>query len=384
MGASFTTDPAWATGAGLRTPFVAVHRQRLQANVERIAALGRRHALAVRPHAKTHKCPEIARLQLAAGAAGITVAKPGEALVFLRAGVCSVTLAYPVIDPAVVAQLLDEAAACAAGIQFVVDSEAGLQALQHATRNRKDRTAAFVELDVGLHRCGVPPQSELVAGLAAALAQGPGTRFAGILSHAGQAYGAGTTEGVAAVAESERVTMVAAAGKLRGAGLEVPCVSVGSTPTVCLARDFSGIDEIRPGNYVFFDRTAIRLGAATEDEIALAVFATVVSVNDTYCIIDAGSKTLSSDLGPHGTGADIGHGQAHAFGPHAGRALTVANLSEEHGFIAHHGQPLEIGTRLMVIPNHSCPVANLADELVVLSEGAAPQAWVVAARGKNC
>ena len=381
MGASFTTDSAWASGATLRTPFVAVHRQRLQANIDKIAALARRHGLTLRPHAKTHKCPEIARLQIDAGAAGITVAKPGEASVFLRAGVRSVTLAYPVIDPGVLSQLLDEADPGAASIQFVIDSAAGLHALQDAVSGRNDRTAAFVELDVGLHRCGVPPQSGLVAELAAALARGPRTRFAGILSHAGHGYGAGTAEGVAAVAESERATMHAVATMLRAAGLEVPCVSVGSTPTVCLARDFSGVDEIRPGNYVFFDRTAMRLGAATEEEIALAVFTTVVSVNDTYCIVDAGSKSLSSDLGPHGTGGDMGHGQAHAFGPEAGRALTVAKLSEEHGFIPHHGEPLEIGTRLMVIPNHSCPVANLADVLVILSEAAKPQTWNVAARG---
>lgn len=383
MNASFTADPAWASGSTLPTPFVAVHRQRLQANIDRIAALGRQHGLAVRPHAKTHKCPEIARLQVDAGADGITVAKPGEARVFLRAGVRSVTLAYPVIDPGVVSQLLEEADACAASLRFVIDSAAGLHALQHAARGRNDRTAAFVELDVGLHRCGVPPQSPLLDELAAALARGPGTRFAGLLSHAGHAYGAGSAEAVAAVAENERATMQAAAARLRAAGIEVPCVSVGSTPTVCLARDYTGVDEIRPGNYVFFDRTAMRLGAAGEHEIALAVFTTVVSVNDTWCIIDAGSKSLSSDLGPHGTGGDMGYGQAHAFGPHAGRALAVAKLSEEHGFIPHHGQPLEIGTRLMVIPNHSCPVANLADELVVLSAAGQPQTWNVAARGKT-
>lgn len=379
----FTTNAAWASGSTFRTPFVAVHRQRLTANIDRIASLGRRYGLAVRPHAKTHKCPEIARLQIDAGAVGITVAKPGEASVFLRAGVPSVTLAYPVIDPDVVAQLLKEADAAAACVQFVIDSPAGLHALQRAAQGRKDRTRAFVELDVGLHRCGVPPQSALVAELSSALARGSVTSFAGILSHAGHAYGAATADEVAAVAENERSILLAAATTLRAANIEVPCVSAGSTPTVCLARSFEGIDEIRPGNYVFFDRMAVRLGAATQEDIALAVFSTVVSVNDTYCIVDAGSKSLSSDLGPHGTGGDMGHGQAHAFGAHAGRALTVAKLSEEHGFIPHHGQPMEIGTRLVVIPNHSCPVVNLADELVVLSESEKPQAWSVAARGKT-
>jgi D-serine deaminase-like pyridoxal phosphate-dependent protein len=383
MGTSFTSDATWASGTSLRTPFVAVHRQRLQANIDRIAALARRQQVSVRPHAKTLKCPEIARLQIDAGAVGITVAKPEEARVFLRAGVPSVTLAYPVIDAGVLAQLLDEAGAASASIQFVIDSTAGLDALQRATAGRKECTAAFVELDVGLHRCGVPPQSGLLVELAAALARGPGARLAGILSHAGHAYGAGTAEGVAAVAASELAIMNAAAAMLRAADIEVPCISVGSTPTVCLGRDFTGVDEIRPGNYVFFDRTAMRLGAATESEIALAVFATVVSVNATYCIVDAGSKSLSSDVGPHGTGGDMGYGDAHAFGPHAGRTLRVAKLSEEHGFIPHEGQPLEIGTRLLIVPNHSCPVANLADEYVVLSAEAQPQSWSVAARGRT-
>jgi D-serine deaminase-like pyridoxal phosphate-dependent protein len=170
---------------------------------------------------------------------------------------------------------------------------------------------------------------------------------------------------------------------LRASGIEVPCISVGSTPTVCLAPDFGGMDEIRPGNYVFFDRTAMRLGAARADEVALAVFATVVSVNDTTCIIDAGSKSLSSDLGPHGTGGDMGHGEAWAFGTADPGPWRVARLSEEHGFIPHQGRPLRIGTRLMIVPNHSCPVANLADTLVVLSAHAPPRTWAVDARGKT-
>ena len=367
-----------------RTPCVAVHLPRLLANIGRVRALGRTHGVAVRPHAKTHKCVEIARMQMAEGAVGITVAKPGEALVFLRAGIPSVTLAYPVIEAQIVHELLDAAHRTGSTVQFVVDSLAGVRALETATRGVDSRVAAFIEVDVGLNRCGVPPGSAAMLELALALSNLPGLRLAGLLSHAGQAYGAATPEAIGAIAESERALMLASARTLRAAGVEVPMISVGSTPTVCRSESFEGIGEIRPGNYVFFDRTALRLGIATRDEIALAVITTVVSVNDTYCIIDAGSKTLSSDLGPHGTGGPMGHGEAYVLDRSPGAGLRVARLSEEHGFLEHGGAPLAIGTRLMVIPNHSCPVANLADEFVVLdASSAVSRTWTVAARGKN-
>ena len=145
------------------------------------------------------------------------------------------------------------------------------------------------------------------------------------------------------------------------------------------------MSEIRPGNYVFLDATACRLGIATLNDLSLGVVTTVVSVNDRYCIIDAGSKVLSSDAGPHGTGGG-GFGSCFALGAAASSwsgGRQVVRLSEEHGFIEHGGEPVPIGTRALVFPNHSCPVVNLADRLVVLEPGRNPVFWAVAARGRT-
>ncbi len=142
---------------------------------------------------------------------------------------------------------------------------------------------------------------------------------------------------------------------------------MGSTPTALCNAGFEGLTELRPGNYIFLDLTAVRLGIARRRELALAVAATVISVNDRYAIVDAGSKTLSSDMGPHGTGSGAGFGEAwlaDGQGP-----FRVEKLSEEHGFLDLAGRSLEIGTRVLILPNHSCPVVNLAPVLLELAGG---------------
>ena len=158
-------------------------------------------------------------------------------------------------------------------------------------------------------------------------------------------------------------------------------VSVGSTPTVLGCESFEGMTEIRPGNYVFADATAVRLGVATFNDVALSVLTTVISANDRYFIIDAGSKVLSSDLGAHGTGGNAGYGLGFRIDDLSREPLRVVRLSEEHGFIEREGD-LPIGTKLRVIPNHACPVANLAERLTVVSNDEVVDQWAVAARAK--
>jgi D-serine deaminase-like pyridoxal phosphate-dependent protein len=206
----------------------------------------------------------------------------------------------------------------------------------------------------------------------------------GILSHAGHAYGAGTVENVRRIAEEERHIMVRVRKRLESAGIHVPEVSVGSTPTVVAAESFEGITEIRPGNYVFMDRTQYALGIASNEQITLSVLATVVSRNDDYLIIDAGSKVLSSDRGPHGSDALEGFGEAFTLEDAVQeQGWIVEKLSEEHGFIRRRGHDdPEIGTRLRIIPNHSCVVANLTDELVMVDGAGAPRIVQVDARGR--
>ena len=387
LNANLGTDldfAVWGRTAGVPTPYVAVHGGLLNANLDRVAAIGRTHGVAQRPHVKTHKCLEIARLQLAKGASGITASKPQEALVFIEAGVPSVTVAYPVVVPQSARALLDAAAAMRCDLRFVIDSMAGVQAIASALKPGEE-VSAYLEIDVGLGRCGVKPGSAAVEDIPRAMRSTRGLKFRGLLSHAGHAYGAQGINEINSIADDERRQLRLVAEQLAALDIAVDEFSVGSTPTVLAAKSFDGVTEIRPGNYVFLDLTACRLGVAELNQVALGVVTTVVSVNERYCIIDAGSKVLSSDTGPHGTGGGA-FGLCVALDPanspwRDGR--PVARLSEEHGFVEHAGKPLPIGARALVFPNHSCPVVNLADRLVVLRDEGEPVFWSVAARGRT-
>ncbi|HXH04014.1 MAG TPA: alanine racemase [Candidatus Competibacteraceae bacterium] len=370
---------------GLATPAVIVDRDRLVRNIARIQEKGERHGVHVRPHIKTHKCIEIARLQVAAGAIGITASKPAEALVFIEAGIESVTVAYPIVDRRRAVTLLEAAAVHGCRLRTIADSDAVVSTLAAGAREVGTRLDVFLKIDVGLGRVGVKPDSPDVIRLAGTIAEAGALRFAGLLAHAGHAYGARDPQAVRAIAESERLTLLGVAERLRAAGLEVPEISVGSTPTVLAAECFDGITEIRPGNYVFLDLTAVRQGLARLDDVALSVLATVVSVNQSHAIIDAGSKVLSSDLGAHSTQGVIGYGRAFTLDQpltheHCDAGLVVERLSEEHGFVALQGHRLSVGDRLRIVPNHSCPVVNLSHTLQVIDCQHPLETWPVAAR----
>ena len=368
----------------LETPRVVVDHARLSANISRMADLARAAGVAVRPHSKTHKCREIARMQLAAGAAGLTAAKTDEALVFIADGAPSLTLAYPVLDPRKLDRLLKTAREQGCDLRMLADSEPGATALAAAAERHAFDLPVFLKIDVGLHRCGLAPDAPGLLPLARRIAESKRLRLAGILSHAGHAYGAKDATQGREVAREENRLMSAAAARLRGAGIEVPEISVGSTPTVLASDAWEGITEVRPGNYVFLDRTPLRLGLATLADMALWVVATVVSANADWLIVDAGSKVLSSDGGGHGSTMD-GYGLAFPLDApeKMAHALTVRKLSEEHGFVERKDSQLGVGDVLRILPNHACPVANLADSLAILHPDGALAQWPVAARGKT-
>lgn len=376
-------SPAPEALRSLETPRVVADRGRLAANIARMADLARAAGVGLRPHVKTHKCLEIARLQLAAGAVGLTAAKPDEALVFIAHGCPSLTLAYPVLDGRKLDRLLPAAREAGCDLRLMADSDRGAEALEAAAARHGVELPVFLKIDVGLRRCGLAPGAPGLVPLAGRIAGAQGLRLAGLLSHAGQAYAARDAAQVRDIAREENRLMNAAAARLRGAGIEVPEISVGSTPTVLAGDVWDGVTEIRPGNYVFLDRTPLRLGLAGVGDMALWVLATVVSANADWLIIDAGSKVLSSDGGAHGSGLD-GFGLALSLdaGDDLAQALPVLKLSEEHGFVQRESSRLGVGDRLRILPNHTCPVVNLADSLTVIHPDGATEEWPVAARGR--
>ena len=364
----------------LETPAVVIERSKLDANIALAAKTAGVGGLSLRPHIKTHKSVAIARLQLAAGAVGITSAKSEEAEVFLSNGVRSLTLAHPLIAPVKIARLLRAAAEHESEVRFILDSPVGIDAIAAAAAEFGHVAPVFLKVDVGLGRCGVDPASPCAESLVHTIVRTKSLHFRGLLSHAGHAYAAGKSEGVRRVAKQERETMTGLADCLRRNGIDVPEVSVGSTPTLLAHDGFEGITEIRPGNYVFLDLTQVALGLATLAEVALSVVATVVSCNSSHGIVDAGSKVLSSDRGPHGSDSLKGFGLAFPLEGTTGEGMPVTRLSEEHGFIQHGGRSLKIGSRMRIFPNHSCVVANLSRFMWAINEDGSVENWPVDAR----
>lgn len=365
-----TTDAIGNAFTGLdkaATPQVVVDLPRLEANIARVAGL-LPASVELHPHVKTHKSFRIARMQQEAGAKGFTVSRAPEAAAFLRAGFDLVTVAFPLVSSAEAAHLLKLARDNGARVRFIVDSPVGVAALEEAAVRRNETVDVFMKVDVGLHRCGVDPVSEAAIHLARDVAGATRLRLAGLLSHAGHAYSASGPAGVGEVAAAELEQMLALKQRLAASGLEAPRISVGSTPTVLATTAFAGVDEARPGNYVFFDLTAVRLGVARRQEVALAVLATVVSANERVAIVDAGSKTLSSDLGPHGARSGSGYGEAYVLDGD-GIAFPVFQLSEEHGFLSLQGRRLKVGARVLILPNHACTVVNLAERMCFVGGG---------------
>ena len=355
----------------LPTPCVLVDLDALERNVARMAARARAAGVRLRPHAKTHKVVEIARMQLRAGAAGLSVAKTSEAEVFVAAGVDDLFVAYPVVGQDKARRLL--ALAERARIAVGVDSEAGARTLGEVFRAAGRRLDVLLKVDVGYHRVGVAPDRAVE--MAGRIADEPGLRLRGLFTHAGHGYSAEDPSGVAAVALAEGETLVRVAQEARAAGLPIDEVSVGSTPTAFRAMAVPGVTECRPGNYVYHDASQVQLGTCGLEDCALTVLATVVSVPaPERAVVDAGSKTLSSDpLRPR----PGGHGLI------LGRRSRIQRLSEEHGAIdVVPGESFRVGERVRILPNHACVVANLHDRVLGIRGERVEVVFPVAARGR--
>lgn len=333
----------------LPTPALLVDLDRLERNLASMAERAARLGVALRPHVKTHKCVEIGRMQQAAGATGITVSTLHEASVFATAGFDDITWAFPVI-PSRISEARQIAERVRLGL--VVDSREAVEALAR----ERFPFHVWIKVDCGYHRCGVDPATGRAAELARQI-EAAGMHPAGLLSHSGNAYDRDTEEGRAEVAEQERATIVALADRLRADGLEPGGISVGSTPAMTAARDLTGVTEARPGNYAYFDRVQASLGSCTLDDCALSVLSTVVSRAGDHSIVDAGALALSKDTGTTG-GRSMGLVITVDGAPAEGEAPDLVGLSQEHGKL---DRPLPVGTRVRILPNHSCLTAACFD-----------------------
>lgn len=353
----------------MQTPRLIVDKRQLTDNIRRMQEAANLKQVNLRPHIKAHKCPDIMQLQLAHGAKGITVAKLGEAEIMAAAGANDIFIAYQLVGPDKLHRL--QSLARRARVSVAVDNME--QAENIADFFTSDSPLeVLIEVDTGLKRCGVVPAD--VLSLAGAIVNRPSLKLKGIFTHAGQVYGA-APEQVEAIGVAEAQTMVNLYGELKNRGINIDVVSTGSTPTALHNLKVAGVNEIRPGNYVFYDAIQIGLGVASLAQCALQVEATVISTPaPDRCVIDAGSKVFGLDKGAHGTNVVTGFGRVIGH-----PELTIERLSEEHGVLTTTGELPKVGERLYIIPNHACVVVNLADRLYIRDS---EEAWPITARGR--
>jgi D-serine deaminase-like pyridoxal phosphate-dependent protein len=357
----------------LDTPLIAVDLDLLDRNISEMASLAASYCVSLRPHAKTHKSPHIARMQLEAGAVGLTCAKLGEAEVLVdQGGITDILIAYPIVGEVKIQrllQLIDRAR-----IVIAVDTYQAATPLSQAVSSADRTLDIYLEVNTGQDRAGASAGQEAVE-LAVAIASLPGLHLTGVMTHEGHA-GFSAPDDIATIAENAGQALVDTAERVRSQGIPVTDVSVGSTPASWFTPRVAGITEMRPGTYVFNDNNAFRHGRIGPDRCAARVVTTVVSrAAPDRAIIDAGSKALALDPSPShpGHGYIVGHPGA-----------TIARLSEEHGVVALPAGEIgfDVGDRVEIIPNHICPAVNLTDELVMVRAGHVVDRWPVAARGK--
>jgi D-serine deaminase-like pyridoxal phosphate-dependent protein len=346
------------TLAELDTPCVLIESARVEANLQRAQAHADANGYALRPHIKTHKLPKMAQRQVALGAVGITVQKLGEAEVMADAGLTDIFLPYNIIGDSKLGRL----AALHRRVQIKVTADSPDTVAGYAARfSAEAPLTVLVECDTGGGRCGVQSPEQALA-LARQIQLAPGLRFGGLMTYP-PLHGRAKSE----------AWLRAAVGLLDQAGIEVPVVTSGNSPDMW-ETDPSIVTERRPGTYIYFDRFQVQQGAAQWEDCALSVLATVVSrPTPTRVVIDAGSKSLSSDLlGLEGYGVTM---ESHQ---------VVGALSEEHGVIemAVGADVPRVGDRLRIIPNHVCVVSNLFDVVHLVSGDEVLETLPVAARGR--
>jgi len=385
------------TVSDLPTPALLVARDRLARNLDHMQTRADANGVTLRPHAKTHKSVALARRQQERGAEGLTVATVREAETFVESGIEDVRVAFPVTgrDKHERLQVLRDEAR----LSFTVDTVAGAEQAA-AVYPEDDPIDVVMEVDVGHGRCGVPwDHGEAAVHLARRLADLPGLRLTGLLTHAGQAYdgpaGDETEEdALRRVAQDERDRMLHVAARLTHA--DVPGVepgnfeiSVGSTPSMAAfenaERDGFRVTEIRPGNYVMHDAMQVALGAASLKDCALTVLTTVVSTQTKpdgtqRAFVDAGKKVFTTDTGYGTDGYGVVLADAGTMTPASD--LRLDRLSEEHGWLEiPSSSTLDVGDRLCIVPNHACVTVANHSALHLVEGKTVVDTWSVDATG---
>lgn len=368
--------------ASADTPRLLLDVRKLGVNIERMKARAAQLGVTLRPHLKTAKSVDVARLATDPGEGRIAVSTLKEAEYFADAAYRDILYAVG----ATASKVGRAAALRRRGVELslVVDNLLTVAAINDIARAEGVTFSVFIEVDADGHRAGVKPSDPDLIHIGHALASSRNLRLAGVMTHAGSSYHCASSIAIAAIAEQERAGAVEAASRLRASGSEVPEVSVGSTPTVLLAESLEGVTEVRAGVYMFFDLVMAGLGVCRIEDIALSVLTTVIGHRPDrgWLIVDAGWMALSLDRGTSRQDIDQGYGLVCTEGGTCLDGVLVLSANQEHGIIGARprGQQLDVarfplGTRLRILPNHACATASQHDSyLVVGSDGVTCQA----------
>jgi D-serine deaminase-like pyridoxal phosphate-dependent protein len=361
------------TISDLDTPALLIDLDRLQNNLRRVADYCSQHNLRLRPHTKTHKNPAIGRMQLDLGAAGLTVAKTTEAEVMLASGTPDLLIAYPILGSAKLERLIEVAKKTQ--LTVALDSAEAARGLSQAAQRAGLSIGVLAEADVGMRRCGLDPGPALVA-LAREIDGLPGLRLEGVQFYPGH-FWVNAPNGPELL-QKLRADVKQIRDDFQKAGLPLRIVSGGSSPTLFCSHTIEGVNEIRPGTYVFNDRMQVAAGVCTWDDCAVSIMTTVVSTpRPESAIVDGGSKTFTSDALP---GPDEGTYGRVMEAPEA----RFPKMNEEHGYLdlAGSSRQLKIGDRVRIIPNHVCVAVNMHETVYGVRGEMVEEVWKVEGRGK--
>jgi D-serine deaminase-like pyridoxal phosphate-dependent protein len=359
--------------AEIDTPALLIDLDIFERNLAHVAKYAQENGFRLRPHTKTHKSPAVGKRQLASGAAGLTVAKVGEAEVMLRSGTPDLLLAYPVIGRHKLDRLMEVARQTS--VTVALDSLFAARQLSDAARAAQVTVGVLAETDVGLGRVGVCPGDELLE-LARGILRLPRLTFEGITFYPGHIKD--TTEHGLAQLAALCCLVQDIRGDFERADIPLNIVSGGSTPTLFHSHMVNGVTEIRPGTYVYNDVNTVRSGGCAWEDCAATILVTVVSTaRKGQIIVDGGSKTFSTDRLAVSSEVTFGH---IVDSPEC----VFTKMNEEHGYvdISRAQRDFAIGDRLQIIPNHVCVAVNLHEKVYGVRRGEVEEIWDVEGRGK--
>ena len=344
----------------LQTPAAIIDVARMQRNIVRMQQRMDTLGVRLRPHVKTSKCLPVIQAQMAAGASGVAVSTLKEAQHCFAEGITDVMYAVAMAPGKLAPALHLRRQGCR--LSIITDSVVGAQLIVDFGQQHAESFEVWIEVDSDGHRSGLKADDCALIEVAQVLCSG-GMQLAGVMTHAGSSYELSDLAALQAMAEQERATCVAAAEKIRAAGLPCPQVSVGSTPTALSALSLEGVTEVRAGVYVFFDLVMLNVGVCQPEELALSVLTTVIGhqVDKGWVITDSGWMAMSRDRGTQRQHHDFAFGQVCTEAGDWIEAGLLGSVNQEHGIVTFEDdQGLDlvtrfpIGSRLRILPNHAC------------------------------